>query len=172
VDRTAPPQADAGQPSSDAGAASGDARGDDAADANDGATSAQDGGPPQAIGLAMYMYPSPLEPDWAQAYAAAPTVAILIADPYDGPGPSLDDQYTQAIAAARVAGQTIVGYVHTSWGARALSAVETDVDTWYALYPDIDGIFIDETWGTRRRCPPTICPCTITSGARAALVSS
>ena len=39
---------------------------------------------------------------------------------------------------------TVVGYVHTSYGARAISTVEADVDAWYSLYPTVNGIFVDE----------------------------
>jgi len=42
------------------------------------------------------------------------------------------------------AGITMVGYVHTSYAARALSDVLADVDTYASKYPGLAGIFVDE----------------------------
>jgi hypothetical protein len=127
------PPSDAGTPPSDAtlprDAAAGDAD-DDAA-------------PSQALAIPMYVDPS--APDWAQETAAAKTVSLLVANPNSGPGASADAAYTQAIATAHAAKQTIVGYVHTSYSARAIADVEADIDSWYSFYPAIDGIFSDET---------------------------
>jgi hypothetical protein len=106
---------------------------------------ASDGGPAQAIAVPMYVDPSAAASLWAQVTSAAPTVALLVANPDSGPGTSAAAQYTQAIANAHAAGQAIVGYVHTSYAARAIAQVEADVDSWYSFYPAIDGVFVDET---------------------------
>ncbi len=115
----------------------------------------------QAIAIPMYMDPSAA--DWAEETAAASTVSLLVANPNSGPGASADAAYTQAIATAHTAGQTIVGYVHTSYGARAIADVEADIDAWYSFYPAIDGIFSDETATARheRRAllRPALCLC-------------
>ncbi|HEY6459887.1 MAG TPA: spherulation-specific family 4 protein, partial [Polyangiaceae bacterium] len=102
------------------------------------------GGAAQAIGIPMYVDPSSSAATWAQVTAAAPTVALLVANPASGPGGSAQAEYTQAIATAHAAGQAIIGYVHTSYGNRALAQVEADADAWYSFYPAIDGIFVDE----------------------------
>jgi hypothetical protein len=112
-------------PSSDAPA---DVRSD--ADASDG------GGPAQRMAIPMYVDPSTSASLWTQVYAAAPTVALLVANPASGPGAAVDAQYTQAIASAHAAGQSVVGYVHTSYAMRPIAQVEADVDAWYAFYPD------------------------------------
>jgi hypothetical protein len=75
---------------------------------------------------------------------AAPAVALLIANPASGPGTSAEAQYTQAISTAHGAAQSIIGYVHTSYGARLIGDVEADIEFWYSYYPAIDGIFFDE----------------------------
>ncbi|HEY8041541.1 MAG TPA: spherulation-specific family 4 protein [Polyangiaceae bacterium] len=138
-----------GAAGSDAGDAgnSDDASADSAASdaAGDAATDATDGGAAQAIGIPMYLDPTASAADWTQATAGAPTVALLVANPNSGPGAAADAQYTQAIARAHGAGQTIVGYVHTSYAARPLAQVEADVDAWYGFYPAVDGVFVDET---------------------------
>lgn len=151
--------ADGGATAGDAGAsfdASVDASNalDAGPDARDGASSdgevdaphdatPVDAGFVQTIALAMYVDPS--DPAWTQARTAAPTVALLIANPNSGPGSTVDASYTQAILAAHSVGQIVVGYVHTSYGARPIAQVEADVDSWYTLYPAVDGIFSDET---------------------------
>jgi len=94
-----------------------------------------DAGPPQAMAIPMYVDPSASAASWTQVTSAAPGVSLVVANPDSGPGP----------AAAHSAGQTIVGYVHTSYGARPIAQVEADVDAWYSFYPAIDGVFSDET---------------------------
>jgi len=42
------------------------------------------------------------------------------------------------------AGVDMLGYVHTSYGARAISDVTGDIDVYASLYPGLKGIFIDE----------------------------
>jgi hypothetical protein len=121
-----------------------DAAHDAALDGPAGADAGDGGGPAQAIGIPMYVDPSSSAAAWAQVTSAAPTVALLVANPASGPGTSAQAEYTGAIATAHAAGQTIVGYVHTSYGARALALVEADVDSWYSFYPAIDGVFVDE----------------------------
>jgi hypothetical protein len=99
----------------------------------------------QAIGIPMYVDPSASRSTWAQVTGAAPTVALLVANPDSGPGVSAQASYTQALTAAHAARQIVVGYVHTSYGSRNIAQVEADVDAWYSFYPMIDGIFSDET---------------------------
>jgi hypothetical protein len=102
------------------------------------------GGPVQAIAIPMYVDPATSPAAWTQVTSAAPTVALLVANTNSGPGASAQTEYTKAIATAHGAGQAIVGYVHTSYGSRPLAQVEAEVDSWYAFYPAIDGIFVDE----------------------------
>jgi hypothetical protein len=139
-------EADAGQADAHEAGVTMDAAGatDGPADAPFGTVDASDGGPPQAVGIPMYIDPGATASAWTQVTAAAPTVALLVANPNSGPDTVVRSQYTQAIATAHAASQTIVGYVHTSYGARALSQVEADIDAWYSFYPAIDGIFFDE----------------------------
>lgn len=113
--------------------------------ASDGADASDGGGPAQRIAIPMYVDPTASASLWTQVTAAAPTVALLVANPASGPGTAADAQYTQAIASAHAAGQSVVGYVHTSYAMRPIAQVETDVDSWYSFYADIDGIFVDET---------------------------
>lgn len=85
--------------------------------------------------------------DWNTLITAAQTGANIwaIINPNSGPdtaGPSSD--YVSYMAQFEAAGITMLGYVHTSYGARAISAVTTDINTYARLYPGLAGIFIDE----------------------------
>ncbi|MEZ5729129.1 MAG: spherulation-specific family 4 protein [Burkholderiaceae bacterium] len=91
-----------------------------------------------------YFYPSRRDTHWPRLIAAArqvPVTAIL--NPASGPGSRADSNYLKVTAELRAAGGRVLGYVHTSYGERALSDVVADVDRYAAMYP-IDGIFIDE----------------------------
>lgn len=69
--------------------------------------------------------------------------SIAIANPASGPGTAVVSDWTAAVNYVRDKGHKVVGYVHTSYGARAIADVKADVDAWYALY-EPDGIFVDE----------------------------
>lgn len=93
-------------------------------------------------------YETPSDPSgtygyWAQFYNNAPTVAWLIANYQAGPPPANTTSFTTGISNAHTAGAKVLGYVHTSKGARALATVEADIDSWYANYT-VDGIMLDE----------------------------
>lgn len=92
----------------------------------------------------LYIYPGST---WTQvanaAKAGVQTIAII--NPNSGPissGP--DSSYTSYMAQLAAAGVVMVGYVHTSYGARSISDVSADIATYANLYPGLSGIFIDE----------------------------
>ncbi|KAJ7140929.1 Spherulation-specific family 4, partial [Mycena epipterygia] len=98
----------------------------------------------------LYSYPEtsatwePLE----TAISTYPDVQFyVIVNPDSGPGPT-DTTYQAAVAALRpYANVLLVGYVYTSYGARALDVVLPDIET-YAGWPTasaLAGIFFDET---------------------------
>lgn len=98
-----------------------------------------------------YIYPDVWNRDasaWWQFGDQAPdgfdhTGSIAVANPASGPGTAVVDDWTSAINYVRDKGHRVIGYVHTSYGARPIADVHADVDTWYSLY-EVDGIFVDE----------------------------
>jgi hypothetical protein len=68
---------------------------------------------------------------------------VVIVNPSNGPGAEVDANYKAVIARSRAAGITLLGYVHTDYGKRPLSAVKKDVDRWKELYPLVHGLFVD-----------------------------
>jgi hypothetical protein len=92
-----------------------------------------------------YFYPVANSP-WVRLSAAAashPGRITAIGDPANGPGSSIDPNYTAVFQTFRASGGKLLGYVYTSYGARPLASVSADIDAWVAMYP-IDGIFVDE----------------------------
>lgn len=75
-------------------------------------------------------------------YNSVPVIAVI--NPTNGPGTVVDGNYTAFIRLAKAAGATIVGYVSTDYAGVSESAVKADIDKWLELYPQIDGIFLDE----------------------------
>jgi hypothetical protein len=101
---------------------------------------------PLGIMVPAYFAPSSGR-DWnALDYAAARVPLIAIMNPDSGPGAGRDPAhaaYVQALANLHHAGGRAIGYVHTSYGARPLASVQTDIDSWLSFYA-MDGFFIDE----------------------------
>lgn len=83
---------------------------------------------------------------WDRALKFAPQVEILIAniDAVGGPGTTVNSDYTTAIEKAKASGVTVLGYVDTSYTARASATVTNEVSLWRSLYPTVDGIFFDQ----------------------------
>lgn len=76
--------------------------------------------------------------------AAAKVPVIAVANPGSGPGAAADPAWTSVIGRAAAAGVRVVGYVSTSYGNRAVAAVQADIATWWRLYPFVSGCFLDE----------------------------
>jgi len=84
---------------------------------------------------------------WDQLVAAAQAGAKIIAviNPNSGPnanGP--DSSYITYIKKLVDAGIEVVGYVHTSWGARDIGTVTSEINTYATKYAGVNGIFFDE----------------------------
>jgi len=97
------------------------------------------------IGVPAYFYPQYPDPKWGSMQTATPTCRFAVANVNSGPGSSPDENYKKQITAARSAGLQVFGYVHTSYGRRSLSDVQSEVDKWFSYYAPLDGIFYDET---------------------------
>jgi len=69
---------------------------------------------------------------------------IAIINPNSGPDSKADSAYTSYMKKMTAAGIDMIGYVHTSYGDRAISDVQKDITTYSTQYPGLKGIFIDE----------------------------
>jgi len=97
---------------------------------------------PLKLLVPLYVYPGSA---WDQVVTAASKVGVIaIINPNSGPASSPDSSYTSYMNKLKSAGAEQIGYVYTSYGARAISAVKADIDTYANKYPGINGIFFDE----------------------------
>lgn len=94
---------------------------------------------PRMLVPAYFDPPSEL---WRKALTA-PARTILIVNADNGPGRDVDPAYKRLVARAQAAGHELIGYVHTSSGARPPAAVERDIDRWRSFYR-VHDIFFDE----------------------------
>lgn len=105
--------------------------------------------PAAGAGTLVPLYSSPPSTFWSTITGTAgkgtgKVETIIIANPNSGPGSAVDSAYTTAINSARAAGAQVIGYVASTYGAKSSSTINAEIDTWYSLYPMIDGIFVDE----------------------------
>jgi hypothetical protein len=84
--------------------------------------------------------------DVASGAASVQTVAII--NPNSGPGGAPSSAYTSGMSKLAAAGVEMIGYVHTSYGDRAIADVQADIDTYATEWPGLVGIFIDECAAT------------------------
>jgi hypothetical protein len=68
----------------------------------------------------------------------------IILNPSSGPGSARDGDWARTVELAHKRGSTVIGYVHTTYGARPAAEVRADIDRYREWY-GVDGIFLDET---------------------------
>ena len=68
----------------------------------------------------------------------------VVLNPDSGPGTVSYSTFVTKVAAARSQGATVVGYVDTGYGGRALASVKTDIDRYRAWY-GVNAFFFDQT---------------------------
>ncbi len=94
--------------------------------------------------IPLYSYPGSAWGTIITQKAAHPSVPItVIVNPDSGPGASKDPNYATWISKLDAAGVTVIGYVHTSYGARSAATVESEISTYKSWY-QVTGIFLDE----------------------------
>jgi hypothetical protein len=101
----------------------------------------------QAWGLGV-LVPAYFDPavggPWDGLNLAAQRVPLIaIMNPNNGPSTSSSSEYRRATTALRNVGGRVIGYVYSSYTARAISEVKADIDRYDSFYT-IDGIFVDE----------------------------
>ncbi|MET1033453.1 MAG: spherulation-specific family 4 protein [Candidatus Saccharimonadales bacterium] len=94
--------------------------------------------------LAVPVYDKPGGVFWNDVTnAGAATVPFVVASPNSGPGVAVDPAYKTAISKNAASNVRTLGYVQTNYQARSFKEAYGDIQTWYQLYPDTKGIFID-----------------------------
>ncbi len=93
-----------------------------------------------AVAVPSYIYPGTA---WSQIDAGEPPVDLAVINPASGPGTAPDPNYAAQVTTSQSSGVDVLGYVHTSYGARSLSTVENEVSEYESWY-HVNGIFVDE----------------------------
>jgi len=94
----------------------------------------------------LYTYPGA---SWdAVAAGASKVETVAIINPNSGPGGAPDATYKTYMTKLANAGVSIVGYVHTSYGARSIKDVKAEIDIYASEFPLVEGIFLDEADNT------------------------
>jgi hypothetical protein len=92
----------------------------------------------------LYMRPGLAWQSLIQAKTAHPGVPLVaIVNPSSGPGSKKDFAFASGIQQLQASGIVVLGYVYTSYGARATNAVEGDIDSYHIWY-GVNGIMFDE----------------------------
>ena len=112
--------------------------------------------------IPAYEWPDKTDPSnmWPKMASAAKKLGkklIIAANANNGPGETISATYADAIRTTTLEGAVIIGYVATCYGnqsnpdpGRSLcpkteGKIQVDVDRWYAFYPEVQGIFYDQT---------------------------
>ena len=82
----------------------------------------------------------------------APAPMVLVVNPANGPGATADPAFRRVIERARAREARVLGYVATTFGARATTAVEAEVARYREWY-ELDGMFVDEVAHDSLRLP-------------------
>ena len=94
--------------------------------------------------IPLYSYPGNAWNSIIQAKASNPSVPIVaVVNPDNGPGASSNPSYATWITKLQSAGVVVLGYVYTSYAARSIASVESDMRNYKAWY-GVQGIFFDE----------------------------
>ncbi len=115
--------------------------------------------PPIAVNTAksalpLYIYPTIFESNWDMAInAGSNKIDFIIANVYNGPGTAPEASWTSMIGNVVQSGIKVYGYVSTNYGLRSATLVDQDIKKWIDFYPQITGIFLDETASDAGKLP-------------------
>jgi hypothetical protein len=109
--------------------------------------------PDSAPACRSALIPAYLPPAGLEQLAERPVGGRLVVfNPANGPGAVAEPAYREAVAALRRSGTRVLGYVHTSYGARPRADVHADIGRYRDWY-GVDGVFLDETPRTEEQLP-------------------
>jgi hypothetical protein len=96
------------------------------------------------LGILVPSYFDPPGSLWDELdFAATRVPLVAIMNPNNGPGTRQNAGYVGAVNSLHAAGGRVIGYVSTSYAARATNTVTADIDRYFSFYA-VDGIFLDE----------------------------
>ncbi len=78
------------------------------------------------------------------AKGAAKVKLIAIANLLNGPTGWAPPTYLSSLQSVVAVGGLVIGYVDTNYAKRSLQAVKADIDIWFANFPAVKGVFLDQ----------------------------
>ena len=99
----------------------------------------------QRLLIPAYFYPSGSQwQEMCDALDERGIEAVIVMNPASGPGIVADPTYTAALDYCRSKRQQVIGYIDTDYRKRKLALVKAEIEQFYALYPGIAGVFLDQ----------------------------
>ena len=102
--------------------------------------------PQQSIMMPAYSYPMQGGNNqyWNDMANVSSKMPFVVVNPSSGPGTTVSSDYVKALARLDSLGVKYIGYVKHGRQTRNIAEVAAEIDRWYALYPNVKGIFFDE----------------------------
>ena len=102
--------------------------------------------PQQSIMMPAYSYPMQGGNNqyWNDMANVSSKMPFAVVNPSSGPGTTVSSDYVKALARLDSLGVKYIGYVKHGRQTRNIAEVAAEIDRWYALYPNVKGIFFDE----------------------------
>ena len=94
----------------------------------------------QFLAIPAYFPPGSL---WCRMEKGFPVVRIVVINPDNGPGRTVDSGSLAQVRQSQKAGLLVLGYVFTQYGSRDAAVVGSEIDKYHAWY-EVNGIFLDE----------------------------
>ncbi|MCX6074542.1 MAG: spherulation-specific family 4 protein [Campylobacterales bacterium] len=104
---------------------------------------------PSFTGSIIPLYSYPTDEAWTSLSKVNTTLeTIAIINPNNGPvecNTTMSDTYREGINQLKTHSIKVIGYVYTKYSARPVEVVEADITRYKECYPNLDGVFLDET---------------------------
>ena len=84
-----------------------------------------------------------------------PAGTLVVMDPADGPGQTVDPRYVAAVSATARQGLRVFGYVTSDYGRRSAAAMVQELERYQAWYAPC-GIFVDQTPASASSSPAIV----------------
>jgi hypothetical protein len=99
----------------------------------------------QRLLIPAYFYPRGSQwQEMCEALGERGIDAVIVMNPASGPGTVRDPTYTTVIDDCLSKRQRVIGYIDTDYRKRKLALVKAEIEQFYALYPRIAGVFLDQ----------------------------
>jgi hypothetical protein len=104
------------------------------------------------LGIPAYGYPG--TGVW-ESFGRLPAGSLIVMDPDNGPGPSIDPRYSAVASTAKRQGLNLLGYVTSAYGRASAAAMEEAIER-YGEWYGTTGVFIDQAPASSSSSPAIV----------------